>query len=77
MKVAITHKVTPIQRLVIGAIMTGRIQDATREQIHEYFTGVASRVLSTAVARLERFQDEMAGQIIADAEAATREATDE
>jgi len=57
--------------------MTGKIQDATRAEMHEYFADVAHRVLSTAVARLERFQDEMAGQIIADAEAATREATDE
>ena len=56
--------------------MTGKIQDATRAEMHEYFADVAHRVLSTAVARLERFQDEMAGQIIADAEAMTKEATD-
>ncbi len=57
--------------------MTGKIQNATRDQMHEYYASIAKRILSTAVARLELFQDEMAGQIVADAEAATRGATDE
>ena len=77
MKVAITFDITDNQRLVIGAISTGKIQDATRDQIRDYVTGLAGYALETAVARLERFQDEMAGQIVADAEAATREAPDE
>jgi len=76
-KVAITFDITDNQRLVIGAISTGKIQDATREQIRDYVTGLTGYALQTAVARLELFQDEMAATIIADAEAMTKEATDE
>ncbi len=62
----------------MGAIMTGKVQDATRAEIQEYITGLVNRTLARSVAKMEHLEKELAAEIIADLDALlAREATDE
>ena len=69
MKVAVPYEIDDNQRLIIGAIMTGKLEPATREQIQTYCTRVVGKTLESAVAKLEKFQTAMAEQLVAEAEA--------
>ena len=53
MKVAVPYEIDDNQRLIIGAIMTGKLEPATREQIQTYCMRVVGKTLESAVGRLE------------------------
>ncbi len=56
MKVRVTHEVDDSERLAIGAILTGQLIPATREQVDEYAKGLFNEAVTEVATKLVEAQ---------------------
>ena len=59
MKVRVTHEITPDERLGIGAIKSGKLQAATREEMEDFISELVETALGPVRTKVEGFYDKL------------------